>query len=227
MTLTGCRACLCRGSATPFGRPAGVFHRHPLRNHAVRIGRRGHPPMRQRGLAHWLWGRLCRLGSAGYRLYRFFQRTAAAAVRRHCGDGSLSAGVSVPAGHGFVVDAGVEGSLFVASRRDRYVSVDPRFQLSYTDRGGRTSVCVRRSHQYLHQVGFSDIGMSARLLDRFDRRSAAAVGMDLGRPTACAISLSAGNSSRWRPTRLPAGCTTPTSTEGDILVGDRCQGYDV
>lgn len=98
---------------------------------------------------------------------------------RHCGDGSLSAGVSVPAGHGFVVDAGVEGSLFVASRRDRYVSVDPRFQLSYTDRGGRTSVCVRRSHQYLHQVGFSDIGMSADFWIGSTDGLRPAVGMDL------------------------------------------------
>lgn len=89
--------------------------------------------------------------SSGYRLRQF---------RRHCGNVSLSAGVSVPVNRGFEIEAGADGSLFASSRHDRYVSVDPRLRLGYTDRTSRISVIIRRSHQYFHQIGFSDIGMS-------------------------------------------------------------------
>lgn len=56
------------------------------------------------------------------------------------------------------IDPGVEVNIYIAGQF-RHTDVDPRLSLIFRTGAGRLTLHAGRYHQYIHQVGFSEIGM--------------------------------------------------------------------
>lgn len=74
-------------------------------------------------------------------------------------DINANAGLSLSAA--LRLEVGIEANSYFGPKKFRQTDIDPRVSLRIAMQAGHLTLHVGRYHQYIHQVGFSDIGMAS------------------------------------------------------------------